>query len=515
MKIANSIICSILILVVRTMSGQNSSLVWERSYGSSWLECSYDIQHTTDGGYVVVGSSELGVGGDVSEGFGSLDFWVIKISPEGDLQWEKSYGGTQYDVAYSVKQTVDGGYIVAGTSLSNNIHVSGNHGAKDFWVIKLSATGEIEWQQNYGGPGDDIPYEIECTSDGGYIIAGLAYAVGGDVTEHFGLYDGWIVKISSTGELQWQKSFGGSQHDLFKGIKRTYDGGYIVSGQSRSSDGHLSTNYGESDLWVLKLDQNGTMEWQRVLGGSGSELGSKVLITNTNQYIIAGYTDSSDGHVSNYYGMGDFWVVKLDADGTIIWDKNYGGSSSEILENASHTNDGGFILCGFSRSSTGDVTHFNGGLGDYWIMKANAEGELEWQISVGGSDIERAYDAIETADGGIIATGYTESSNGDVSNLWGISDVWVVKVAGPNGLGLEEDESSQVKLFPNPTNDHLTITNLIPNSSIVIRNLLGEIVYSVTANSTNYILSTALFAPGIYIVDVAGSRLAQKLIVVN
>jgi hypothetical protein len=161
------------------------------------------------------------------------------------------------------------------------------------------------------------------------------------------------------------------------------------------------------------------------------------------------------------------------------------------------------------------VTHINGGLGDYWIMKANAEGELEWQISVGGSDIERAYDAIETADGGIIATGYTESSNGDVSNLWGISDVWVVKVAGPNGLGLEEDESSQVKLFPNPTNDHLTITNLIPNSSIVIRNLLGEIVYSVTANSTNYILSTALFAPGIYIVDVAGSRLAQKLIVVN
>jgi hypothetical protein len=513
MKIVTALISIIMMLMSKPMICQTSSLIWERCYGSIYYEKAHDIAATSDGGYIVAGSL-FHRSGDISQSYGVLDYWIVKISSTGDIQWEKSLGGTQYDVAYSIKQTYDGGYIVAGTSASNNFFVTGNHGAKDFWIVKLSEVGEVEWQRTFGGPGDDIPSEVEQTSDNGYVIVGLTYAQGGHVTEHFGLYDGWIIKLSWEGELQWQKSFGGSQHDIFNGVRQTNDGGYIVGGQSASDDGHLaSMNLGSTDLWVLKLGQQGELMWQKMLGGSEGELGSKVLIAENQDYFIAGSTQSNDGDVSNHYGAGDFWLVRLDQSGTIIWDKTFGGYASEILDGARNSNDGGVILCGFTRSSTLDVTQFNGGLMDAWIMKTNSDGSLDWQISVGGSDSDRAHAAVVSHDGGVIAAGFTESDDGDISNNLGVGDLWVVKVAGPNGLGLENEADSQVHLFPNPANDRLIIDNLVPNSSVIIRNSLGKIVHTAHVNDTIHIMSTSSFANGIYLIEIAGNKFTQKLIV--
>lgn len=520
MKIQNKNLVS---LVIRTMMifssfsalGQIPMIGWERCYGGAGVEWAYDIEATADGGFVIAGSAGYTVDGDVSEGFGSLDFWIIKISSDGELQWEKSLGGNGYDVASSIKQTPDGGYIVTGTTTSNNHHVSGNHGAKDYWVVKLAFDGAIEWQQCYGGPGDDEPIEIEVIANSGYAIVGYSSANGGDVNDHHGSLDGWLVKINETGQIEWQKCLGGSNVDLVGCVKQTVDGGYIVSGQASSIDGDLSANYGYNDLWVIKLDSFGNIEWQRVYGGSSEERGSKVIITSDNKYLLAGYSASSDGDVSGQYAMGDFWMVKLAEEGTIIWQKPIGGNQADILYNASKTSDNGYLLSGFSRSSDGDVTNFHGGLNDYWVVKTNEDGALEWQISLGGSSHEQAKDAIETSDGGFIVIGYTESNDGDVSNQLGIGDFWVVKIIGPNGLGYLEQQESKVELYPNPSSNHVNLTNIPQNSKIIIRNSLGAIVKEIETTSSSHIIQTDTLAQGIYYVQLNKLVKIQKLIIIR
>ena len=184
-----------------------------------------------------------------------------------EIQWAKCYGGSEYDAALSIQQTTDGGYIVAGLSLSNDNDVSGNHGGEDYWIVKLTSTGSIEWQKSLGGSGEDRASSVIQTTDGGYIIAGTSNSNDGDVSGNHGRDDYWIVKLSSTGILEWQKSLGGSGDDDANSIQQTTDGGYIIAGGSNSNDGDVSGNHGSDDYWIVKLAPSGSIEWQKSLGG--------------------------------------------------------------------------------------------------------------------------------------------------------------------------------------------------------------------------------------------------------
>jgi hypothetical protein len=397
------------------------TIEWQKSLGGSGNEGLSSIQLTNDGGYIVAGFSESN-DGDVSGNHGDKDYWVVKLNSSGAIEWQKSLGGTGVEIGSLVQQTNDGGFIVAGNSYSNDGDVSGNHGDKDYWVVKLSSIGNIEWQKSLGGSVEDSTNSIQQTNDGGYIVVGYSFSNDGDISGNHGSSDYWVVKLTSLGILEWQKSLGGTDMEYSPKIQQTIDGGYIVAGESFSNDGDISGNHGSSDYWVVKLTSLGILEWQKSLGGIDMEYSPKIQQTIDGGFIVAGSSFSNDGDVSGNQGQTDCWVVKLTSDGTIEWQKSIGSSYYDNSTSIEQTNDSGYIISGFV-----DYEQFPTNF-DYWIVKLNSTGTIEWQKSLGGSGFDVAFFIQQTNDGGYIVTGYSESNDGDVSGNHGNGDYWIVKL---------------------------------------------------------------------------------------
>jgi len=420
----------VFLLVSHWLIGQTPSIQWQKILGGTSADEDPAMARTNDGGYIVAGYS-ISNDGDVSNNHGLYDFWVVKLSNAGTIEWQKGLGGTGNDYAYSILQTTDGGYIVAGGTYSNDGDVSGNHGSRDFWVVKLSNTGTIEWQKALGGTEADNAHSIIQTTDGGYIVAGYSASNNGDVSGHHGhwtYWDYWIVKLSNVGIIEWQKSLGGTGNDYAYSILQTTDGGYIVAGWSSSNDGDISGHHGNWtywDYWVVKLGNVGAIEWQKSLGGTDNDYAHSIIQTMDGGYIVAGYSASNDGDVSGNHGGGDSWVVKLSNVGIIEWQKALGGTSADNAHSIIQTMDGGYIVAGWSYSNDGDVSG-NHGDGDFWVVKLSNAGTIEWQKAFGGTGNDYAYSIIQ-ADGGYVIAGWTNSNNGDVSGNHGGRDFWVVK----------------------------------------------------------------------------------------
>jgi hypothetical protein len=405
--------------------------------GSSDERASY-IQKTSDEGYIISGYSYSSANGDVSgTNHGGYDYWIVKLDALGNIIWNKLLGGIYDDYARHIQQTSDGGYIISGYSSSSaNGDVSGaNHGGSDYWIVKLDALGNIVWNKLLGGNSNEESSNIQQTSDGGYIISGLSTSsANGDVsgTNHGGA-DYWIVKLDALGNIVWNKLLGGIGTETASNIQQTTDGGYIISGWSTSSaNGDVSgTNHGFRDYWIVKLDALGNIVWNKLLGGNSNEESSNIQQTSDGGYIISGYSSSSaNGDVSGTnHGYSDYWIVKLDALGNIIWNKLLGGNRSEESSNIQQTSDGGYIISGLSTSSAnGDVSGTNHGGADSWIVKLDALGNIVWNKLLGGSYDDYARHIQQTSDGGYIISGYSSSSaNGDVSGTnHGSNDYWIV-----------------------------------------------------------------------------------------
>jgi len=262
--------------------------------------------------------------------------------------WQKCLGGSNRDYAYSSQPAAEGGYILCGFSNSNNGNISGNHGGDDLWLQKLDEAGNLTWQKCLGGIGMDYGWAVEQLSDGNYIIAGYTNSNDGDVTGNHGYYDAWIVKVDTSGNIIWQKCFGGTGLDEALSVQQTTDEGFIVCGLSASTDGNLTGNQGGYDYWVIKLDGNGNLLWQKNFGGSGDDYGHKAVQTSDGGYIVTGMSGSNDGDVSGNHGNNDLWTVKLDSGGNIEWKKCLGGSEEEGATAIEQTTDGGFIIAGSS-----------------------------------------------------------------------------------------------------------------------------------------------------------------------
>jgi hypothetical protein len=302
-------------LCVLTIFGMASAaasadLVWQKCLGGSSWDYANSIQQTTDGGYIVAGFAYSN-DGDVSGNHGADDCWIVKLDGAGNITWQKCLGGSFWDEAYSIQQTPDGGYIVAGYASSNNGNVSGNHGAGDYWIVKLDGAGNIGWQKCLGGGSVDVAYSVKQTTDGGYIVAGFTYSNDGDVSGNHGRSDYWLVKLDGAGNIAWQKCLGGSSEDEAWSTQQTADGGYIVAGYTYSNDGNVSGNHGADDYWIVKLDGAGNITWQKCLGGSSGDEAFSIQQTIDGGYIVAGDASSNDGNVSGNHGGSDYWVLKL------------------------------------------------------------------------------------------------------------------------------------------------------------------------------------------------------------
>jgi uncharacterized delta-60 repeat protein len=344
---------------------------WARTYGGIDFDRAFFIQQTSDGGYVAAGYTASG-------GAGISDFWVLKLSLAGVIEWQHTYGGSGDDVAYAVQETSDGGYVVTGYTYSFGA------GESDYWILKLTSEGDVEWQFTYGGIGDDAAYAIQETSDGGYIVAGYTHFFGASTS------DTWILKLTSEGDIEWQHIYGGTGDDVAYAVQETSDGGYIVAG---------STQYlGDPDLdfWVLKLTSAGFFEWQRIYGGSGDDVAYSVQETSDEGYIVAGD--------SNSFGVNEseLWVLKLTSIGDVEWESIYGGSDNDYLNCIQETSGGGYVVIGNTYS-------FGAGDSDLLVLKLSSAGDIEWQRTYGGSEEDVAYYIQETSDGGYVAAGYTDS----------------------------------------------------------------------------------------------------------
>lgn len=322
---------------------------WEKCFGGSLYDLATSIRKTSDGGYIFVGITT-----PTEKDHGAADCWIVKLDHNGNIQWQKSLGGSNADNALDVQQTSDGGYIVAGTTYSVDGDVSGNHGLNDFWIVKLDPTGNIQWQKCLGGSSTEEANSIRQTSDGGYIIAGsIGDAADGDITQTYGFFDWWIVKLDALGNIQWQKTFGGPNPDVAKSIQQTKDGGYIAAGI-------YGKTFMDSDIWIIKLSSTGDTQWQKFFGGSKLEIAKSIQQTSDNGYFIAATSNSKDPQIMDNQSDLNYLVIKTDDIGNLQWQKSLGGTGNDLVFSAIQTQDNGYLIAGVSDSNDGDVSGNHG-----------------------------------------------------------------------------------------------------------------------------------------------------------
>ena len=512
------------------------SIQWQNTIGGNNHDGLYCIQQTTDGGYILGGTSSSNISVDKTENTnGGNDYWVVKTDSAGNIQWQNTIGGSYWDNLYSIQQTAEGGYILGGLSNSN---ISGDktennwdttllNPTSDYWVIKLDPAGNIQWQNTIGGNNSDELYSIEQTIDGGYILGGYSLSnISGDKTENaiatfsFCCYDDyWIVKIDSIGNVQWQNTIGGDSTDHLTSIKQTFDGGYILGGWSISNtSGDKNENsLGNSDYWAVKLDPFGNIQWQNTIGGNYQEELHSIRQTFDGGFILAGssISDISGDKTENCLGDIDYWVVKLDTSGNIQWQNTIGGNSGDELNSVEQTLDGGYILGGISYSNiSGDKTENNIGGGDYWVIKIDSVGITQWQNTVGGNYGDGIRSISQTSDGGFLlgGTSWSNISGDKTENCIGLTDYWIIKLAPDTITSIHSaipNPHSSISFSPNPANEYSVISYRFAVGDVLrITDILGRIIFTKTFSSPtlNSRLQTLNYLPGIYFVEVISDK---------
>jgi hypothetical protein len=407
------------------------NISWSKCFGGSERDYFSSLIPTTDGKYLAAGIVKS-TDGDITGSYGNWDGWLVKITQEGTIEWQKCFGGSNDDSFSDVINTSDGGYVITGTTSLGSCDVCN----RDAWIIKLNPEGNIEWQKYFGGNWHDSGASIMQTSDGGYILAGNTLST--DIPGYHidalppisNVGDGWLLKINSEGNIEWQKCYGGSQGEGLKSILQTSDGGYIVAGDANSKDGDvtgLHGNPGTRDEWILKLDHEGSIEWQRCYGGSEMEILNTMIQTSDGGYMITGITLSNDGDISENHGTNDGWILKLTSAGIIEWQKCYGGSEADGIFSVSQTSDGSYIAVGYTGSIDGDVSFIHGER-DGWMLKINQLGIIKGQKCFGGSDGEGLTKIIQIGEKEYIVGGTTASNDGDVSGNHGQEELWIMKL---------------------------------------------------------------------------------------
>ena len=404
----NLIASLVLTFITVSLYAQDPNILWQRTIGGSdWDQPSF-ISKTNDGGFVVGGFSESNISGEKTENSrGGYDYWVVKFDNSGNIQWQKTLGGDQDDYLRKIIQISDDGYIVLGYSSSgiSGDKTENSQGGTDYWILKLDVSGNIMWQKTIGSDDNDTVADVEQAADGGFLIGGTASSgVSGDKTV---VGDVWILKLDVNGNIQWQKGYDFFANSNLSNARLTDDGGFIIAG---SGTGGIF-----SDYVVSKLNMNGNSVWEKIYGGDGEDYLTNLILTDDGGYMVIGQSnsDASGDKTEDSQGYQDYWVLKLDSAGNIVWQNTIGGDSGDIPLTVIESSDGGYFISGSSLSNiSGDKTDntFEDSQ-SFWIMKLNSVGIIEWQNDIDGSLGERLPKAIQNDDGGTEETVILKSNN--------------------------------------------------------------------------------------------------------
>lgn len=506
----------------------SQDILWEKSYGGKHADLLFDAIPTPDYGFILAGSSLSHKNGNKTEANnGDFDYWIWKMDEKGDLDWQKSFGGSGVDLLQSVKLTKDGGFILAGTSTSKK-GLSKNDNCKgdaDFWIIKLDAKGGELWQRTIGGSGQEKLQSVIQTSDGGYILGGtsssdksLTDSKGlddkfGKSEDSRGNLDYWVVKLSAAGSVEWQKTIGGNYADELKSIVQTKEGGYILGGYSNSTDSGDKTgkNIGDGDFWIVKLSVKGDIEWQKTIGGDKDDNLFVLINTKDGGYIAGGNSNSG---ASGSKGKGnkqgtDFWVIKIDESGELKWEQTYNYGKIDVLTSIVENNDGTLLVGGYAQSEIKANAKDKllkksdkEGINDYIALKINSKGEEIWSQTVGSAGEEILKKLIETRDGGYLLAGTSKSKvSRDRNSSIGGNDFWVVKLRDKTK---PEKPKAPIEAIPNPAQ---TYTNVIvgfefDSGTASLYDLSGRQLQQFEIEGRTVPIDLSKYPEGIYIVEI-------------
>lgn len=444
MKHVEVIFLSLFIMMGLTINviAQPMDTLWAKTYGGTDDEEGYSVQQTTDGGYILAGFTR-------SFGNGIRDAYLIKTNILGDAVWTKTFGDTLSDIFHSVQQTIDSGYIAVGYTYS-----FGN-GSSDVYLVKIDANGNTQWTKTFGGTDFDLGHCVQQTLDGGFIIIGWS--------DSYGSRKAYLVKTDSSGNPQWTKTHGSMAGEKGYDVQETSDGGYIIVGET--------AYFGNLDVYLVKTDSIGNEMWTRRHGWLGEEIGYSVKEIS-NGFIIVGQEDSYGG------GQQDIWLLKTNINGDTVWAKSIGGTAGDFGRSIEITSDENYLIAGYTSS------YGSGGL-DFYLLKTDTDGNTLWTRTYGGSQPDYAYSAQETSDGGYAIFGYTQSFGA------GNTDFYLVKTE-PD-VGIKEQKSCRKVSFvcksePNPFNNRTQIKYVLPQSNmvnIVVYNLLGQEIKTLVNRKEN------------------------------
>jgi len=428
-----------------------AQITFERTYGGTSGDEGYSVQQTSDGGYIVAGWTGLyGTGWD--------DAILIKTDEAGDTMWVRPYGGPDGELGYSVDQTGDGGYIIAGWTSSFGA------GARDVYLIKTDGVGNAVWVRTYGAQEHEEGHSVEQTLDGGYVVAGYTHSFGA------GNNDVYLIKTDSGGDTMWACTYGGSLEDEGHSVEQTMDGGYIVAGHTHSFGSGLD------DVYLIKTDDQGDTVWTRTYGGPEHDVGYSVEQTSDGGYVIAGYTYSFGS------GQADVYLIKTDGAGDTVWTRTYGGSGWETGSSVAETDGGGYVIVGRTNS-------FGEG-GELYLIRTDGAGDTVWTRTYGDSLYEAGYAVEQTSDGGYIISGEATSFG------TGESDVYLIKTDADGLVQVSEDHGEiprpecqyLAQNYPNPFRTRTAITYALPDQqpvTLAIYDVRGALVRELASGAVS------------------------------
>ena len=412
------------------MLNAQPEMLWSETYGGESRETLYSMVQTADSGFALAGFTN-------SYGSGGSDMWLVRTDKDGGTIWTNTFGGDSLDECLAIIQTIDGGFALAGYTESFG------SGGRDMWLVKTDEEGDSLWSKTYGGENWDYCRDIIQTADSGYVLAGYTTSFGA------GEDDMWLVKTNADGDSLWSETYGGRNWEACYSVLQTEDGGFALAG------GTFTYGPGSYSMWLVKTDAEGVMEWAQAYGGTDYDWCVSAVQTSDGGFALAGYTASFD------VGLSDAWLIKTDENGDSLWAQSYGGVSYDRCFSLLTTEDDGFVLGGYTGSS-------GAGVFDMWLIRCDVDGETLWDETFGGAGSEWCYSVIQTADGGYALGGHTYTIGA------GENDMWLVKtsvdpVSVPNeNHPILLNEFVLMPAYPNPFNSTTTITYGLPYPSNIL-----------------------------------------------